>query len=480
MDNAANDRQKWLVLITVAVSILVATISAGIVNVALPTLVSELDSTFSAIQWVVLVYVLTQATLMPIIGRLGDMVGRKPIFVAGYALFGLGSLLCGIAPGIYWLIAFRIVQAVGGAMMLTLAFALIVEAFPAGERGRAVGSVSIFSSTGIVLGPIVGGLMLASLHWRWLFFVTVPVSLVGTVMAMRFVPASPIEADQRFDFFGAGALFAGLLALLLALTSGPAAGFGDSRILLLFGLAAVAFALFVAVELRAAQPMIDPHLFVNLAFSVNLTSRLISFITLAGVVLLLPFYLEPVLGYSARQVGFFLAVIPLCLGLFSPLAGLAADRVGARRVMTIGIFCLVIGYVGLISLDEQTGLLGIVLRLLPVGIGMGTFQAPNNSAIMGAVPPAQLGTASGLVSLTRTLGQALGVAILGALWVSRTLVAAGPDSTGDVTAAPPAAQVAGLQDAALAAALLVLLALCLNIYLLVREPSDRRAAAAAD
>ncbi|NJN83706.1 MAG: MFS transporter [Caldilineaceae bacterium] len=260
MPDAPDYSRKWMVLATVAVSILVATASAGIVNVALPTLVTELNSTFAAAQWVILIYVLTQATLMPIIGRLGDIVGRKPIFVSGYIVFGVGSLLCGLAPTIYWLIGFRIIQAVGGAMMLTLGFALIVEAFPASERGRAVGSVSIFSSTGTVLGPVIGGLMLSSLDWRWLFFATVPVSILGMAMTMRYVPESKPTTGQRFDYLGAVTLFVSLLALLLALTAKTGGDAGEGRTLALYALAAIAFVVFVVAELRAPQPMIELRL----------------------------------------------------------------------------------------------------------------------------------------------------------------------------------------------------------------------------
>ena len=480
MQNSVDYSRKWYVLSAVAISILLGTINAGIVNVALPTLENDFGSTFSTVQWVILVYMLVQATLMPIIGRLGDMIGRKPIFVNGFIVFAVGSLLCGLAPDIYWLIAFRIVQAVGGAMMLTLAFALIVEAFPAHERGRAVGFPSTFSSTGIVLGPIIGGFMLSSLNWRWLFFVTVPLSLLGIVMAIRFVPDYIPEKGQRFDYAGAMLLFVSLLSLLLALTWGQRLGYDNSTILLLFGAAIGTFATFIWVELRARQPMIELRLFRDQLFAVNLATRLFTFMALAGTILLLPFYMENVLGYQTRQIGLVLAVIPLCLGIFSPLSGALADRIGARIVMSVGILFLAIGYFSLSTLDEQTTALGIVLRLIPVGLGMGTFQAPNNSAIMGAVLPNQLGIASGLVSISRTLGQTLGVAILGAIWAAQTMAHFGIMLPGGVTSAPPAMQVAGLHDVMLVVFFLALIALFFNIRLLRRKSEDPALVAAAD
>ena len=464
---------------TVALSILLGTVSSGFVNVALPTLVDDLDSTFATVQWVVLIYMLTQATLMPIIGRLGDMIGRKSIFVGGFVVFTVGSLLCALSPNIYWLIGFRVLQATGSAMMLTLAFALIVEAFPAHERGRAIGLQSTFSSTGIVVGPILGGLMLGSLHWRWLFFVTVPISAIGTLIAIRFVPDSKPQKGQRFDYLGAMLLFTSLLSLLMALTSGQEFGYGDSRILLLYCAALVSFLAFIGVETRVGQPMIEPRLFRNHMFTVNLNTRLVTFIAMTGVSLLLPFYLENILGYQARQVGLLLAVVPLCLGVFSPMSGALADRIGDRKVMTVGVLLMVIGYFSLSTLGEQTTALGIALRLLPVGLGMGTFQAPNNSAIMGAVPPEQLGLASGLVSISRTLGQTLGVAILGAIWAGRTLAHYGGALPGGVTTAPPANQVAGLQDALLAVTLLAVVALLFNLHLLLRKRGKTQHVAAA-
>ena len=166
--------RKWLVMTAVAVGIFVGTITGSMVNVALPTLVRDLNTTFPTVQWVVLAYLLTQATLMPSIGRLGDMIGNKSIFVSGFVVFIIGSLLSGLSPNVFWLIAFRIVQAVGGAMISTLGFAIIVEAFPPNERGMALGINSTISSTGIVIGPTIGGFVLDILPWQWMFFIIIP------------------------------------------------------------------------------------------------------------------------------------------------------------------------------------------------------------------------------------------------------------------------------------------------------------------
>ena len=474
MPQSIDYSRKWYVMAAIAMSLFLGTINGSIVNVALPTLVRDLDTDFPTTQWVILIFLLTQATLMPSIGRLGDMKGKKPIYIAGFIVFTLGSILCGLSPTIYWLIGFRVVQAVGAAMVLTLGFAIIVEAFPPSERGIALGLNSTIVSIGIVLGPTIGGVILDVLSWQWMFFITVPIGFIGVVMAMRYIPDFKPVGRQQFDYWGAITLFISLLALLLALTLGQQLGFREGRIVFLFGAAAFFLILFGLIEWRLNDPMIEPKLFENLLFSVNLLTRLITFIALAGTLILIPFYLEDVLNYDTRQVGLLLTVVPICLGLISPISGAVADRVGERLIMTVGVLLLVVGYYTLSTLDGQTTTIGYILRLLPVGLGMGIFQAPNNSAIMGAVPPDRLGIASGLVSITRTLGQTTGVAALGALWAGRTIYHYGAILPGGVTTAPPESQIVGLQDTFLAVAFLTALALLLNLWILFRELQDRQ------
>ncbi|MBF0280830.1 MAG: MFS transporter [SAR324 cluster bacterium] len=468
MQSTVDYSHKWHVLTAVAISIYASTISSSIVNVALPTLVRELDSTFPAIQWVMLAYLLTQATLMPIIGRIGDMIGRKTIFIGGFVIFAIGSVLCGFSPNVYWLIGFRIVQAIGGAMTATLGFAIIVDAFPDNERGKALGLNSTFSSTGIVLGPVIGGFLLEFLPWQWLFFSTVPLSLLGLVVGIRYVPEITPSGGQRFDYSGAVTLFLCLLSLLLALTLGQRFGFQTWWIVGLFLLSLVFVITFVIIEWHFAFPMIELRLFQSGPFAVNLITRLVSFVTIGGTILLLPFYLEEILGYETRQAGLLLVVIPICMGILSPISGTIADRLGARPMMITGVALLVLGYFSLSSLDGQTTTLGYIVRLLPVGIGMGIFQAPNNSILMGAASKSQLGVVSGLVSITRTLGQTIGVAVIGTIWAGRTLFHHGTNLADGVTAAPLESQIFGLQDTFVVVSGLVFLTLLLNLVSLRR------------
>ncbi len=461
--------RKWYVMAAVAMGIFLATIDGSIVNIALPTLVRDLDTNFATVQWVVLSYLLALSTLLPGMGRLGDMVGKKPVYTTGFIVFTIGSVLCGLAPNIYWLIAFRVVQAIGGAMVFALGIAIVTEAFPPQERGKALGLAGTVVSVGIVLGPTLGGLIIDALSWHWIFLVNLPVGIIGTLMVVRFVPNFKPLGGQKFDYMGAVTLFVSLVSLLVALTWGQGIGFTDARILLLLGVWLLFLVLFLVVEWRTAQPMIELSLFRNNLFSVGLITGFITFVAIAGSTILLPFYLENMLGYSTRQTGLLLAVIPVVLGVVSPVSGSLSDRFGTRSISVVGLTLLVFGYWAMSTLTAETTAVGYMLRLLPIGLGMGVFQSPNNSAIMGAVPRHRLGIASGLLSVTRTLGQTSGIAILGAWWASRVMVYTGQILPDGATSAPVEAQVAGLHDTFLAVMGMVTLALLLAIWALVQE-----------
>jgi len=460
--------RKWYVMAAVGTSILLSTIDGTIVNVALPTLVRDLSTNFPTVQWVVLGYLLTQATLMLGVGRLGDMIGKKPLFNAGFVVFTVGSVLCGLSPNVYWLIGFRVVQALGAALLLALGMAIITEAFPASERGKALGISGSIISVGIVIGPTLGGLIIDTLSWRWIFFVNLPIGIIGTLMGVRYVPDFRPTGRQKFDYLGAVTMFISLLSLLLALTIGQQLGFTEPSILLLFGGWFLFLVIFLVTEWRARQPMIDLDIFQNNLFSVGLITGFITFVAIAGAIILMPFYLENVLGYTTLQVGLLMAAVPIVLAIISPISGSLSDRFGSRPITVIGLVALLIGYYAMSTLATDTTAAGYLLRLLPVGIGMGVFQSPNNSAIMGSVPRARLGIASGMLSISRVLGQTVGIATLGALWASRVIARTGIILEEGATAAPVTDQVAGLHDTFLLIMVMITLALLLSIWGLIQ------------
>jgi EmrB/QacA subfamily drug resistance transporter len=419
-------------------------------------------------------YLLTITTLMLSVGRLGDMIGKKPLYAAGFVVFTVGSVLCGLAPSVYWLIGFRVLQAIGAAMLMALGMAIVTEAFPPAERGRALGISGTMVSIGIVVGPVLGGLLIGALSWHWIFFVNLPIGIVGTWMAIRFVPALKPAGGQRFDVPGALTLFVSLMALLMALTLAQQRSFTEPAILALFAVWFITLAAFLVIERKSHQPMIDLNLFKNRLFNINLVTGFMIFISMSGTIILMPFYLENVLGYSPRAVGFLLAIVPIALGITAPISGSLSDRFGPRPIIAGGLFVLLLGFLAVSTLTTETTALGYVLRFLPIGIGIGTFQSPNNSAVMGAVPRSRLGIASGLLSLTRTLGQTTGIAALGALWASRVVLRAGGPLPGGATSAPAAAQVAGLNDTFTITVMLIASALALAVWGLVQERRSQR------
>ncbi len=469
MFTVTDANRKWYVLAAVVISTFLSTIDGSIVNVALPTLVRELDSSFAIAQWVILGYLLTQTILLLTIGRLGDMLGKKPIYSAGIAIFTVGSLLCAVSPNIEWLILFRIIQAVGAAMALALGVAIVTEAFPSSERGKALGFFGTVVSVGIVVGPTMGGIILEALSWRWIFFVNLPVGILGIFLALRYIPHSRPSGKQRFDYLGAITLGLSLLALLLALTWGQQLGFDEIRILVLFFCSFLFLLVFLFIERCVSEPMIDLHIFRSSQFSLGLILGLLAFVAIAGTTLLLPFYLNNMLGYPPRQVGFMMALIPIFLGIVAPLSGTLSDWLGTRPIATVGLAIAVISYFLMSRFDLETGLFGYAIGVSLLGLGMGIFQSPNNSAIMGAAPPARLGIASGLLSISRTLGQIIGIAVLGAVWAARVSYHAGSIPPGGATTADVSTQINALQETFLIMVWLIGLAFLLSIWALLRS-----------
>ena len=318
MDNKIDYSRKWYVMASVAMGIFLATIDGSIVNVALPTLMESFHTEFAVVQWVVLAYLLVITTLLLSIGRLADMIGKKPLYTIGFVIFTTGSALCALSPTIYWLIGARLLQAVGGAMTTSLGMAIITEAFPPSERGRALGISGLMVSLGVVVGPTLGGLIIDALSWHWIFLVNLPIGVVGTLMVLHFVPNFKPAGGQRFDFVGAGTMFVALISFLLSLTVGQQIGFNQPLVWGLLGISLIFLATFLLVERGAEQPLIDFSMFESRLFSVNLITGAVTFISMAGVTILMPFYLQGVLGYLPHQVGLLLAPMPIAMGLMRP------------------------------------------------------------------------------------------------------------------------------------------------------------------
>jgi EmrB/QacA subfamily drug resistance transporter len=486
--------RKWWAMLGIGMGVFMSTLDGGIVNIALPTLQRQFDTTLATVQWVAVSYLLVVTASMLSVARLGDMFGKKRFYLVGLVLFTVGSLLCGLAPDVGWLIAFRALQGSGAVMMMALGSAIITEVFPASERGRALGISGAIVSVGIALGPTVGGVLIGTVGWRVVFLINVPVGIATVLVVSRVVPPSVRgEAGQRFDLLGALVMLGALVCYTLGMTRGQDAGFGDLPVLALLAGAVIGLAAFVYIETHVKQPMIDLALFQNVLLGVNLLMAFLVFIVLSGL-FIFPFFLELVKGYPTEQVGLFVAVVPVSMGLVSPVSGALSDRFGSRLISIVGLLIIVAACLLIGTLHHDVTPLGYVARLAPLGVGIGIFQSPNNSAIMGTASRERLGVASGLMALSRTLGQTTGIPLIGVLFTTLVMnwgngfasavsVAGGQYAPamvlhrfaagGGVTAAPAGALVFGTTNTFRIAALVILLAAGLAVY---AWRFDRRAA----
>jgi EmrB/QacA subfamily drug resistance transporter len=320
----------------------------------------------------------------------------------------------------------------------------------------------------IALGPTVGGVLIDSYSWHWIFYINIPIGVIGSVAVFYCIPEGKRGRMEAFDFPAAILQFILLLCALCALSISQKTGFTDAYVIFCVICFIASSILFVLVEKKTEQPIVDFTLFKNFLFSINLLTGIISFVAYAGVVLLLPFYLEDILGYGVRKTGLLMTIVPIMLGIISPLSGALADHFGARPITVVGLCVLLVAYYLASSLTEFTTVGGYIMRLIFLGAGMGFFMTPNNSAVMGSVPKERLGITSGMLSVSRTLGQTLGVALIGAFWACRTLYhsnrvnASAQDGTGQVFA---------LHDTFLLVASLIFCALLLSILGMIKEKS---------
>ena len=445
--------RKWLVMLAMGMGMFIYALDVYIIIIALPVLGESLHASFATLQWVVLSYLLMLTTLVLGAGRLGDMWSKKWLYFGGVILFSISSLLCGLAPNVGFLIGFRTLQGLGGVFISGLGLAIITEVFPASHRGRAVGIIGSVVSLGIALGPSVGGLLLGWFDWRILFLINVPLGVIASLLVMWVVPTTERKKEkQRFDLLGALLALVTLSSFALGMTFGQSEGFTSGRALWLLVRAAIALVSFLAVEAFSKEPLIELDMFRNSRLSVGLFNGWLVFIVLTGGLLITPFFLEQVKHYPTSKVGLLLAVSPVVSGLIAPLAGTLSDKFGSRSIGLIGLGVMIGGCLAISTLDAQTTEQDYILCYFIFGTGLGLFRSPNDSTVMGSVPRERLGIASGLLSLSRTLGVNVGVCVIGTVFGA--LIANLAPGT-DVAAAPPEAVVAGFAGSYRLAALIL-------------------------
>jgi EmrB/QacA subfamily drug resistance transporter len=461
--------RKWLVLSSVSLGTFMATLDGSIVNISLPYIQSAFGISLVVVEWVVVAYLLVVGSLLLPFGRLGEVLTFRRVYLAGFAIFTVASVLCGAAPSALALILFRAVQGVGAAMLQAMGPAIVARTFGPGERGRALGLNAISVSIGLSLGPVLGGLLTEIGTWRAIFLVNVPIGVFAILWAARVLPIEVPGHRQSFDIPGAALAGTALFSLLLALTEGQAWGWSSPAIVALL-VAFVVFGLaFVLVESRSAHPLVNLSLFRIRAFSAGLASVIVAFAGLFTATFLLPFLLENGSRFSPLEAGLLLTPVPIATALVAPFSGALSDRIGQRLPASVGIAVMAVGLLSLTRLPPDFEVPDLVWRLALIGVGQGLFMSPNSSAVLGSVPRQRIGTASGTLAEARIDGQALGIAASAAIVAMRLPVhlaaAAGSGAAADIQRE---AFVLAIHDAFIFAALVCALGILTS---LIRGPT---------
>ena len=422
---ASPSRYKWLVAAVVGSGVFMSTLSQGSLNVALPTIAAEFQVDLTVVQWLSLAYGLGVTSLLLSTARLADIVGRRRMYLIGYAVFGIGAVICSLMPTIYLIIAGRVVQSIGAAMLQSTGAALLVSAFPAGQRGRAMGINGSFVSSGILMGPVVGGLLTEAFGWRANLLVGVPIAIVGLIIGSRILREAREARGESFDYFGGVLLAMWVAPLVFMLNQGQRAGWDSPRIMVSAIIFIVAIAGFFYVQRRRLYPIVDLAVFKVRQFSLSVGIALVTNMARAGSTLLTPFLLQILLGISVGQVGFMMALVPLGGILLAFVGGAVADRWGPRIPSTLGLLLMAAGIASLGFVESTTSLTSVAPRLFLIGIGQGFFISPNSSSIMGALPRNRLALAGGFLAWSRTFGVSVGQATWGAIFAVVVISASG-------------------------------------------------------
>jgi EmrB/QacA subfamily drug resistance transporter len=403
-----------IILLTLVAGTFIAPLDSSIVNIALPAIAADFGARIAAAGWVATAYVLTTASLVLTMGRLSDILGLRRIYVTGFLVFGTGSAACALAPTLGWLIAARVLQAVGASAMFAAGPALVTRTFAPRRRGWALGWISLSVSAGLTLGPAVGGLLVGTFGWQAVFLINIPLALVMAALARRLLPEDCTQSEP-FDVAGAVLAAATLTSLLLALSEVDRSGLTSPNVIGALGVSILAAVAFVHVERSNAHPMLDLSLFSERALSAGVVAALCSYASLFAVTFTMPFYLLRVRGIDAQFAGLILTATPISMAIFSPLAGRLSDRWGSRGLSTFGLGWLALSLVAATRLTVDTPPVYVALTLFSVGTGLSIFQAPNTAAILRAIPPGRAGVGSALVGQARNLGMALGIGTTAAI-----------------------------------------------------------------
>ncbi len=459
---------KWVALSVTTLGSAMSAIDSSIVVLGLPTIMTSLHSDLVTMIWVLMGYILMSTIFLMFFGRLADMFGRVRLYNTGFAVFTVGSLLCALAGSGAELVLFRLVQGVGGAMLMANAMAIITEAFPPGQRGRAMGINSITWAIGSIVGPVAGGLILAFLSWQWIFLVNVPIGIGGTLwgyLALREI-GQP-RRRERFDLLGMALFSGGITCLLVALSQGISWGWFSAPTLGLFAAFVVLEALFALSERGGGMHFIDPVLFRSRILAFGTAAATLQSLSMFAVNFLIVFYLQAVKGESPLRAALMILPLSVVQSVVGPICGVVSDRIGARTPATLGLLLQAVACVLLAQLSTGSSYVHLLLGLVVLGVGGGLFWSPNTSAVMGAAPPQRLGVASATLATFRQTGMvtsfALALAVAAASIPSRLVGAIFLGTSVQLGGSVMSAFTVGMTHALAVSALIVLVASAMTI-----------------
>ena len=424
------NQQQARVLAICCSSLFIVGLDITIVNVALPTIGHDLHAGLSGLQWTVSAFTLVMATLLMFAGSTADRLGRKRVFVTGLAVFSLASLLCALAPTVEVLVAARVLQAVGGSMMNPVAMSIVTNTFTdPRERAQAIGIWGAVFGVSMALGPIVGGTLVSAVGWRSIFLINIPVGLAAIALTLRFIPESKAPAPRRFDPVGQALMMVLLGAVTFGVIEGPGLGRTSPAIVAAFAASAAALLGLLTYEPRRAEALVDLRFFRSIPFSASITLSVAAFAAFGGFLFLNTLYLQDVLGLSPLEAGLMTVPVALMIVIVSPISGRMVGRYGPRPSLVIAGVALLLACVMLTGVGAGTSLAWLIASYVVFGLGFGAVNAPITNAAVSGMPRAQAGVAAAIATTSRQFGQAIGVAITGAI------VASHAGGSADLTAA---------------------------------------------
>ena len=453
---AATSAVRWA-LASLSLSMLLSSLDTSIANVALPTLAKSFAASFQAVQWVVIANLLAITSLIVSVGRLGDIIGRRRLLLAGIVLFTAASALSGVAPTLWLLIAARAVQGLGGAIMMALTMAIVGETVPKAQTGRAMGMLGTMSAVGTALGPTLGGVLIAGFGWRSIFLVNVPLGILTFLLGKHYLPVDhrdPAAERDGFDTVGTLLLSLTLAAYALAVTIGRGS-FGSLNMALLLA-AACGLGLFLVAEARVTTPLIRLAVFSDWGLSGSLAMSALVATVVTTTLVVGPFYLSLALDLNAAMIGVVLSAGPLVAALTAAPAGRLADRFGAQTMTVVGLIVMMTGSLVLSLLPTTRGITGFIAPIVVITGGYSLFQTANNTAVMTAIRPDQRGVISGMLNLSRNLGRLTGASVMGAVFAMAA-------ATSTITTASSEAVASGMRITFAVATLLIVAALAIAV-----------------